>query len=119
MDGQVAILDIAAAQIHFGKLGRLDRIDIVLQPDADVERVAADLRRRLPPEIGVERPEARNAQVEQMLGSFQLNLFVLSLIALFVGAFLVYNTMAVSVVRQRRQIGILRSLGVNRTGSCS
>jgi putative ABC transport system permease protein len=116
MGGQVAILDIAAAQVHFGKLGRLDRIDILLQADADAERVAADLRRRLPPEIGVERPEARNAQVEQMLGSFQLNLFVLSLIALFVGAFLVYNTMAVSVVRQRRQIGILRSLGVNRGG---
>ncbi len=116
MDGRLAILDIAAAQVHFGKLGRLDRIDIVLRPEADVEPVAADLRRRLPPEMGVERPEARNAQVERMLGSFQLNLFVLSLIALFVGAFLVYNTMAVSVVRQRRQIGILRSLGANRAG---
>ena len=46
------------------------------------------------------RPENRNRQVEQMLESFQLNLFVLSLIALFVGAFLVYNTMAVSVVRR-------------------
>ncbi len=116
MDGQIAILDIAAAQVHFGKLGRLDRIDLRLQPGADLERVAADLRRGLPPDVTVERPEARNAQVEQMLGSFQLNLFVLSLIALFVGAFLVYNTMAVSVVRQRRQIGILRSLGVGRGG---
>jgi putative ABC transport system permease protein len=116
MDGQIAILDIAAAQVHFGKLGRLDRIDLRLQPGAAPEWIAADLRRRLPPEVAVERPEARNAQVEQMLGSFQLNLFVLSLIALFVGAFLVYNTMAVSVVRQRRQIGILRSLGVSRGG---
>jgi putative ABC transport system permease protein len=49
-----------------------------------------------------------------MLASFQLNLFVLSLIALFVGTFLVYNTMSVSVVRQRRQIGILRGLGATR-----
>jgi len=116
MDGQVAVLDIAAAQVHFGKLGRLDRVDLLLQPGADPERVAADLRGRLPVGIDVERPEARNAQVEQMLGSFQLNLFVLSLIALFVGAFLVYNTMAVSVVRQRRQIGILRGLGMSRAG---
>lgn len=116
MDGQVAVLDIAAAQVHFAKLGRLDRVDVLLQPDADPERVAAILRDRLPDGIDVERPEARNAQVEQMLGSFQLNLFVLSLIALFVGAFLVYNTMTVSVVRQRRQIGVLRSLGVSRTG---
>jgi putative ABC transport system permease protein len=115
MDGRLAILDIAAAQVHFGKLGRLDRIDVVLRRDADAERVAAELRRRLPPDIAVERPDARNAQVERMLGSFQLNLFVLSLIALFVGAFLVYNTMAVSVVRQRREIGILRGLGASRT----
>ena len=116
MDGQVAVLDIAAAQVHFGKLGRLDRVDLLLQPGADPERVAADLRNRLPVGIAVERPEARNAQVEEMLGSFQLNLFVLSLIALFVGAFVVYNTMAVSVIRQRRQIGILRSLGMSRSG---
>ena len=116
MDGQVAVLDIAAAQVHFGKLGRLDRVDVLLEPGAEPDRVAAALRGRLPAGIVVERPEARNAQVERMLGSFQLNLFVLGLIALFVGAFLVYNTMTVSVVRQRRQIGILRSLGMSRGG---
>jgi len=114
MDGQFAVMDIAAAQIHFGKLGQLDRIDLVLDEQADPDRIAADIRRHVPPEVKVERPEARNVQVEQMLGSFQLNLFVLSLIALFVGMFLVYNTMSVSVVRQRRQIGILRALGASR-----
>ncbi len=114
MDGQFAVLDIAAAQLRFGKLGRLDRVDLLLDPRADPNRVAAILRQHLPPEVTVERPEARNAQVEQMLASFQLNLSVLSLIALFVGVFLVYNTMSVSVVRQRRQIGILRGLGVSR-----
>ncbi|MFI5341228.1 MAG: ABC transporter permease [Candidatus Methylomirabilales bacterium] len=114
MDGQFAVLDIAAAQLRFGKLGRLDRVDLLLDERADPNRVAAILRQHLPPEVTVERPEARNAQVEQMLASFQLNLSVLSLIALFVGVFLVYNTMSVSVVRQRRQIGILRGLGVSR-----
>jgi putative ABC transport system permease protein len=116
MDGRFAVLDIASAQLNFGKLGRLDRVDLVLDPGASPDRVASALRAVLPPEIIVERPEARNAQVERMLGSFQLNLFVLSLIALFVGAYLVYNTMSVSVVRQRSQIGILRGLGVSRAG---
>ncbi len=116
LDGQFAVLDIAAAQNDFGKLGRLDRVDVVPAPDADLDRIAAELRRVLPAGVTVARPETRNRQVEQMLESFQLNLFVLSLIALFVGAFLVYNTMAVSVVRQRRQIGILRSVGVSRPG---
>ena len=114
MDGQFAVMDIAAAQVHFGKLGRLDRVDLLLEDRADPDQVIAALRRHLPPEVTVERPEARNAQVEQMLASFQLNLSVLSLIALFVGVFLVYNTMSVSVVRQRREIGILRALGVSR-----
>jgi putative ABC transport system permease protein len=114
MDGQFAVLDIAAAQLHFAKLGRLDRVDLTLEEGAEADRVAATLRQRLPSEVTVQRPEARNGQVEQMLASFQLNLFVLSLIALFVGVFLVYNTMSVSVVRQRRQIGILRGLGVSR-----
>ncbi len=114
MDGRFAVMDIAAAQVHFGKLGRLDRVDLLLEDQSDPDQVAAALRQHLPPEVSVERPEARNAQVEQMLASFQLNLFVLSLIALFVGVFLVYNTMSVSVVRQRRQIGVLRSLGVSR-----
>jgi len=116
MDGQVAVLDIAAAQVHFGKLGRLDRVDVLLQPDADPARVAAGLRDRLPAGDRRRAPGGEKRQVEQMLGSFQLNLFVLSLIALFVGAFLVYNAMTVSVVRQRRQIGILRSLGMSRVG---
>jgi putative ABC transport system permease protein len=114
MDGQFAVLDIASAQLQFGKLGRLDRVDVLPEAQADLDRVAEALRRRLPPDLTVERPEARNTQVEQMLLSFQLNLFVLSLVALFVGTFLVYNTMSVSVVRQRRQIGILRGLGVSR-----
>ena len=114
MDGQVAVMDIAAAQEAFQKVGRLDRVDVLLESGADAGRVMAALQAVLPPEVRVERPEARGAQVEQMLGSFQLNLFVLSLVALFVGVFLVYNTMSVSVVRQRRQLAILRSLGVSR-----
>ncbi|HWT79193.1 MAG TPA: ABC transporter permease, partial [Candidatus Methylomirabilis sp.] len=114
MDGQFAVLDISAAQLRFGKLGRLDRVDLLLDEKADPNRIAMALRQSLPSEVTVERPEARNAQVEQMLASFQLNLFLLSMIALFVGIFLVYNTLSVAVVRQRRHLGILRGLGVSR-----
>jgi len=70
MDGRIAVMDIAAAQLHFGKLGRLDRVDLVPSPGADLTRVAADVRAALPPHLVVERPETRNAQVERMLGSF-------------------------------------------------
>lgn len=114
LEGRVAVLDIAAAQVAFGRLGRLDRVDLVLESSADADRVAAALRSALPPGTSVTRPEARSAQVEQMLAAFQLNLSVLSLVALFVGMFLLYNTLAVSVVRRRRQFGIWRAVGLSR-----
>ncbi len=49
-----------------------------------------------------------------MLKAFQFNLTMLSGIALLVGVFLVYNTMAFSVAHHRREIGILRALGMER-----
>ena len=52
-----------------------------------------------------------------MLGAFRWNLRILSGIALVVGAFLIYNTISVSVVRRRAEIGVLRALGLTRTGA--
>ena len=49
-----------------------------------------------------------------MLRAFRWNLRVLSYISLVVGAFLIYNTISVSVVRRRPEIGILRALGAGR-----
>jgi len=49
-----------------------------------------------------------------MLRAFRWNLRALSYISLLVGAFLIYNTISVSVVRRRPEIGILRALGTAR-----
>src|SRR5262249_15862314 len=53
-------------------------------------------------------------QNRKMLGAFRWNLRVLSYIALIVGGFLIYNTIAISVVRRRNEIGVLRALGASR-----
>lgn len=112
----LAVMDIAAAQTLFGMAGRLDRIDLVTDPARPVAEVAEAIRPLLPPPLTVHRPAHRNEQVERMVRAFQLNLATLSGVGLLVGLLLVYNTIAYSVVRHRREIGILRALGLGRPG---
>lgn len=113
-DGNVAILDIAAAQVSFGKIGRLDRLDLVTDEQASPDEIGARLATLLPPHLTVQRPERRGHQTEKMLRAFRLNLTALSAIALLVSLFLVYNAVSLSVLERRRQIGILRSVGLTR-----
>lgn len=112
----LAVMDIAAAQTLFGMNGRLDRIDLVTDPARPVAEVAEAIQPMLPPPLTVRRPAQRNEQVERMLRAFQVNLAILSGVGLLVGLLLVYNTVAYSVVRHRREIGMLRALGLGRSG---
>ncbi len=115
-DGNLAVLDIATAQVVLDKLGRLDRIDLVTREHLPLDEVRGRLAKLLPKHVTIERPNRRSQQVERMLRAFRLNLTALSAIALLVGLFLVYNAVSLSVLQRRRQIGILRSLGVTRSG---
>ncbi|HEU5406703.1 MAG TPA: FtsX-like permease family protein, partial [Nitrospira sp.] len=112
---RMAVMDIAAAQITFGMVGKVDRIDIVTDEKRAIEDVAQDLRTVLPPHMTVERPANRTSQVEQMIRAFRLNLTVLSWVGLLVGIFLIYNTMAFAVAQRRREIGIYRAIGMTQS----
>lgn len=110
---RMAVMDIAAAQWTFGLSGRLDRIDVVTLPSASVEQVAAAIERVLPSAVTVRRPIQRSRQVESMVGAFQMNLSVLSMVGLLVGIFLIYNTVSFTVAQRRREVGILRAIGMS------
>jgi len=112
--GNIAIMDIASAQWLLGKLGRLDRLDLITDERVPLNQIMPSLSERIGLGLSLRRPEQRSEQVEKMLFAFQLNLTALSAISLFVGIFLIYNTLLVSVVHRRKEIGILRSLGVTR-----
>ena len=103
LDGNLAVMDIAAAQLALDRLGRIDRLDVRLHQPATIDRVEDELAARLPEALMVQRPERRGRQVEQMLSAFQQNLTALSYIALLVGAFLVYNTVSTSVIARRQE----------------
>ena len=112
MEGRLALLDIGAAQEAFGRLGKLDRVDLILKDPARLEEVKRRIEALLPPGAAAERPVRRGEDVEKMLASFRLNLTVLSVISLLVGSFLIFNAMSASVVRRRGEIARLRALGM-------
>jgi putative ABC transport system permease protein len=103
----LALVDVATGQEILGRLGYVDRIDLIA-----TESSAQALAAKLPMPLRLERPARRSERVEDMLRSFRLNLTALSFLAVFVGMFLIYNTMMFAVIHRRKQIGILRCLGV-------
>jgi len=107
----LALTDISTAQELLGQVGRLTRIDLKL-PEG--EAGLSTLRPLLPEGVEVVRPRARGNAVEQMTRAFRTNLTALSLLALVVGTFLIYNTMTFSVVQRREQLGRLRAVGLTR-----
>jgi putative ABC transport system permease protein len=113
IDSSVVFVDIVTAQEVFGKVGKLDRIDCTVVP-AQLAAVQARLAHVLPHGVRAIEPKVRTGEIRRMLRSFQLNLAALSYIALLVGAFLIYNTVAISVVQRRPEIGTLRALGTSR-----
>src|SRR6202789_585209 len=74
------------------------------------------IKAAIPATWDVQTPGARSEENRRMLRAFRWNLRVLSYISLLVGAFLIYNTIAVSVVRRRTEIGILRAIGTSARG---
>jgi putative ABC transport system permease protein len=113
LDGLV-LADISTAQELTGKIGVLDRIDLILPQGQPGEALAASLQADLPTGVSLLPSETRSGSLNQLTSAFRVNLTALSLLALVVGVFLIYNTMTFSVVQRRSLFGTLRCLGVTR-----
>ena len=130
------VMDLAAAQRAVGRIGHVDRI-LVKVPEKDdggSRHVASEaewqqrswlriasgdgaelaLAAILPEGVELRVAGTGTEENRKMLAAFRWNLKLLSYIALVVGAFLIYNTISVSVVRRRAEIGIVRALGASR-----
>ena len=110
------IMDLPAAQALTERRGQLDRVEFLVEsgPDRAARRMEAA---RVVSEASqgrwlVETSADRRKSGAMMTRAFRLNLTVLSLIALLVGLYLIYQALDGAVLRRRQEIAILRSLGV-------
>jgi putative ABC transport system permease protein len=107
----VVVVDVALAQELFGRVGRLDRIELQPRAGTTAGPLVARARALLPADARVDEPAARGARTGRMVRALEFNLTALSGISLVVGGVLVATTLATSVVQRRSVIALLRSLG--------
>ena len=106
----LAVMDIAGAQAAFGYAGRISRIDLRLAPGTDAAALLPRLA--LPPGVRAETPAAAEQRVSNLSRAYRVNLTVLALVALFVGAFLVYSVLSLAVAQRTPGFALLGVLGL-------
>jgi putative ABC transport system permease protein len=119
LEGNFGLIDIASAQEVLERVGLIDRIDLMADKSISIETIERELKKVIPPGVEVRRSDTRSGQIEKMVSAFHLNLTALSFISLIVGMFLIYNAISISVIQRRREIGILRSIGLTRPQTLS
>jgi putative ABC transport system permease protein len=112
--GQVAVMFIDAAQVSFARGYAVDRIDVVAKPGVDTATLKQRIEKLVSGKAKVEEPKGRTRRLVASLDTFRNGLNLTGLIALGVGTFLIYNAVSVSVAQRRREVGILRALGVTQ-----
>jgi len=111
---RIAVMDLGAAQWRFHRLGQLSRIDLKLIEGVNRGAFKAALTQELGAAYLVTETKDQEARTANMSRAYRVNLNVLALVALFTGAFLVFSTQALSVLRRRSQLALLRVIGLTR-----
>ncbi|HVK95354.1 MAG TPA: FtsX-like permease family protein [Noviherbaspirillum sp.] len=111
---RIAVMDIGAAQWRFQRLGQLSRIELKLAPGVTRAAYKRLLAQQLHPQYLVAETQDQEARTANMSRAYRVNLNMLALVALFTGAFLVFSTQALSVIRRRSQLAFLRVAGMTR-----
>ncbi|MGS0740237.1 ABC transporter permease [Glaciimonas sp. GG7] len=111
---RIAVMDIGAMQWRFNRLGKLSGIDLRLAPGVNRETFRRTLLAQTHGQLQVLESQDQEDRTNNMSRAYRINLNVLALVALFTGAFLVFSTQALSVIRRRAQFALLRVLGLRR-----
>lgn len=108
------VVDIAAAQWLFGRLGKVSRINLRLATGSSPDQVRAALADILPPGVKVTTPGEATDDALRLSRAYRSNLTALALVALFTGGFFVYSTQSLAALRRRREFAVMHAIGVTR-----
>lgn len=112
--GNLALVNLPIAQKALGKTGKYDSIYITLEQGLDVDKTIDKLQAVLGNQVIVDRPSFRGKSVQNIWRGLRDMLSIVSVVALFVGMFLVYNTMSVAAFQRRWEMGVLYTLGLEQ-----
>ncbi len=112
--GPFGVMLLADAQKAFGKAGKLDLIDLTLSPGVDAERVKEALQSSLGATVRVGAPAERSKDMQKILDGMLFVLTMAGSVSLFAGAFIIYTNVSMSVAERRRDLAILRALGLRK-----
>jgi putative ABC transport system permease protein len=111
---KLAVMDIGSAQWKLDRVGQISRVDLKLVAGVDRVEFRKKLQAQFADTLVVNEADDQDQRSATMSRAYRVNLNVLALVALFTGAFLVFSTQALSVLRRRPQLALLRTLGVTR-----
>jgi putative ABC transport system permease protein len=114
LGGNVLVMELRDAAAVRGRPGLASRFEVTLDQDADREQVRQQLASVLDGKAQVSTPESQNRRISEVLKGLEVGFTLSGWVALVVGMFLVYNSLAVSVAERRHDIGVMRSLGATR-----
>lgn len=118
-NGAFGVIPLKTAQRLFYRDDKLDQVDLVVAAEktgqAELESLRANLQVHLGSRYSAVYPASQGRRMTEMLSSYQIGLNFLSGMALFVGAFLIFNSFQMTVVERTREFGMLRTVGMTRS----
>ena len=114
----LSFFDLPTAQKLFGKEGKFDQIFVAAKPGTSPKELVAQIQPVLPPNTqvrtGQEEADKQAQQTDEFTSILQKFLLAFGFVALFVGSFVIANTLSITIAQRTRELATLRTIGATR-----
>ena len=114
----LSIFDLPTAQRLFGKVSKFDRIYVSARPGTPTAKLLGEIRSVLPPATqvrsGAAEAKSQAADTDTFASVLQKFLLAFGFVALFVGSFVIANTLSITIAQRTRELATLRTIGASR-----